>query len=192
MKSASASQLGMTAAFDMRMSRICVLLLTILAAACGDSATRVTESIPLVTTLPFDSLAQAQLTSKLTLFGGGGQWTINLEVVVHNTTSVPRTFAISPGCPALLFAFANAQGTGTPAWSTLSQKPGCTQPSVLDTIGTGDSLVLNAPATSTNEILANNGSSNPPGQYFFFYGVRTPLATGGEARALVGFSLLSP
>lgn len=168
------------------MRPICFAFLVI-AAACGDSMSAPPSTLP-----PFDSLAQAHLTSRLTFFGGGGQWTINLSVFVHNTTSEPRTFPVSPACPAIVYVFPNPQGTGTPAWSTLTQKPGCAQTSVLDTIAAGDSLSLDAPATSTNEILANNGSPNPPGTYYFFYGVRTPLAPGGEVRTLAGFSFLSP
>jgi hypothetical protein len=169
----------------MRRVRLVSLLL---AAACGSDTT----SEPRVTIKTFDTVNQAQLTSALTLFGGGGQWTVNLDVVVHNTTSEPRTFDVHPQCPSVIYAFNNAQGTGTPAWSTFSQTPNCAATTVLDTIAPGDSLVLHAPPTSTNEILANNGSPNPPGQYFFFFAVRTALATGGEVRQLAGFSLLSP
>jgi hypothetical protein len=163
--------------------------LLLVAGACGDSGS---PSAPQVALRPFDSVDQAQLTSRLTLFGGGGQWTIDLAVTVHNTTTEPRTFAVSPGCPAILYVFTDVQASGAPVWSTLTQKPGCTQTTMIDTIAPGDSLVLRAPTTSTNEILANNGAPNPPGNYFFFSGVRTSLAAGGEVRKLAGFSQLSP
>jgi hypothetical protein len=158
--------------------------------ACGDST-----SEPKVVIRPFDNIAQANITTNLRLFGGGGQWTIDLTAVVHNTTSEPRLYKVHSTCPVALLVYNNSAGTGTPAWDSRFAMFGCKSGEmVADTIAPGDSIVLHGPHTNTNEILAHYGTppANPPGQYFFFFSVPTDLTAAGELLDFAGFSQLSP
>src|SRR4051812_45831828 len=108
------------------MKRLLLVFAAIAVAAsagCGDKSMSTAPVIP-----PFDSLAQADPTFVLRLFGGSGQWTVNQTVAIHNTTSSARVFELPGGCNPRLQVYANPQGTGAPAWDELEQLFGCKVP----------------------------------------------------------------
>jgi hypothetical protein len=154
---------------------------------CGDK--NAVEPTPIAR---FDSLSQANPTFALQLVGGSGQWTVKYSVSIYNTTTVPRILELTTGgCPLQLDVYNNPQGTGTPAWRELVAAFGCKIPlTEVDTILPGDSVVIVGRGTSTTEILAHYDvpPANPPGTYYFFTSLFTPLAPGGVTRQLVGLA----